>query len=294
MSFFKNKKGEVKPASIVIASIAGIVALSCAWGSWTKVDTGCTGVRVFVGAVQEGAYDAGFHLKVPFVERVVDVNNKVQKVEVDAASTSKDLQAINSTLAINYHLAKEASVSMYKNIGLTYEDTILQPAIQEATKSVMAQYRAEELIQRRSEVSIAIGDEISKKVADYGLLIDEFNITNFNFSQAFNDAIEQKLVAEQNKIKAATENEQRVAAAQADAAEAEARAEGEAKAALTKANAEAEAIKVKADAEAEANRKINASVTDELIEYNKIEKWNGQQPNVVSGDAGAIIVDAKK
>lgn len=294
MSFFKDKDGDIKAGSVVIASIAGVIALISAWGSWTKVDTGCTGVKVFVGAVQDSAYDAGFHLKVPFVEKVVDVNNKVQKVEVDAASTSKDLQAINSTLAINYHLAKEASVAMYKNIGLTYEDTILQPAIQEATKSVMAQYRAEELIQRRSEVSIAIGDEISKKVADYGLLIDEFNITNFNFSQAFNDAIEQKLVAEQNKIKAATENEQRVAAAQADAAEAEARAEGEAKAALTKANAEAEAIKVKANAEAEANKKINASVTEELIEYNKIEKWNGQQPNVVSGDAGAIIVDAKK
>lgn len=293
MGFFVNKDGEIKIGSSVATGVLALALLISGCSSCTKVDTGCTGVRVFMGSVQEGTYEPGFHLKVPFVETVVDVNNKVQKVEVDAASTSKDLQSVNSTLAINYHLAKESSVTMYKNIGLSYEDTILQPAIQEATKSVMAQYRAEELIQRRGEVSIAIMDEISKKVADYGLVIDEFNITNFGFSQAFDDAIEQKLVAEQNKIKAATENEQRVAAAQADAAEAEARAEGEAKAALTKAEAEAEAIKVKAEAEAEANKKVNESITQELIDYNKIEKWNGQQPNVISGDSGAIIVDAK-
>lgn len=295
MRNFKTKyRGEASTVVIVILATILVLGLLAGLSSCTKVDSGCTGVRVQFGAVQETAFEAGLHFKTPFVEKVVEMNNKVQKVEVNAGSTSKDLQSVDSTLAVNYHLAKESSVTMYKNIGLSYEDTILQPAIQEATKSVMAAYRAEELIQRRGEVSIAIMDEIAKKVGDYGIIIDEFNITNFSFSQAFDDAIEQKLVAEQNKIKAATENEQRVAAAEADAAEAKARAEGEAESLKIKAEGEAEAIKAKADAEAEANKKIRESITSELIEYNKIEKWNGQQPNVVGGSSGAIIVDTTK
>ena len=292
--FYDSKKEEIHIGRIIISSILGIVLLAGTLSSCTKVETGCTGVRVYLGSVQDGGLDAGFHLKVPFVEKVVEVNNKVQKIEVDAASTSKDLQSVNSTLAVNYHLAKESSIEMYRNIGLTYEDTILQPAIQEATKSVMAQYRAEELIKSRAEVSNLIMDEISAKVTDYGIVIDEFNITNFGFSQAFDDAIEQKLVAEQNKIKAATENEQRVAAAEADAAEAKARAEGEAESARIKAQGDADAIKAKADAEAEANKKINESITPELIDYNRIQTWNGQLPNVMTSESDNVIVDATK
>lgn len=294
MGFFIDKDGEIKISSVVTSGIIAIGAIVVACTGWTNVDVGCTGVKLVMGSVQEDTLSAGFHLKAPFVEKVVDVNNKVQKIEVNAGSTSKDLQSVDSTLAVNYHLAKEASIEMYKNVGLEYEDSILQPAIQEATKSVMAGYRAEELIQSRAVVSNAIMEEISRKVSDYGIIIDEFNITNFSFSKAFDDAIEQKLVAEQNKIKAATENEQRVAAAEADAAEAKARAEGEAEAAKIKAQGEAEAIKAKADAEAEANKKISDSITDTLIDYNRIENWDGKLPSVMTGNDGNVIVNATK
>lgn len=292
MRLFVNKNGDIKFGSIIGSSIFGVLAATILISACEEVDTGCTGVQVIMGSVQSETLNPGFHLKAPFVCDVVDVSNKIQKVEVDAGSVSKDLQDIASTLAVNYHLAPEKSVEMYKNIGLSYEDSILQPAIQESTKSIMAQYRAEELIQRRGEVSIAIADQIASKVSDYGIIIDEFNITNFKFSSAFNDAIEAKLVAEQNKIKAATENEQRVAAAEADAMEAKARAEGEAEAAKIKAQGEAEAIKAKADAEAEANRKISESITPELIDYNRIESWDGKLPSVMSGSDGNVIVDA--
>lgn len=293
--FYDSKKEEIHVGRIIVSSILGIVLLAGTLSSCTKVETGCTGVRVYLGSVQETSFDAGFHFKMPFVEKVVEVNNKVQKVEVDAASTSKDLQSVNSTLAINYHLAKESSIEMYKNVGLTYADTILQPAIQEATKSVMAQYRAEELIQRRGEVSIAIQEAITEKVSDYGIIIDEFNITNFGFSQAFDDAIEQKLVAEQNKIKAATENEQRVAAAEADAKEAEARAQGEANAKIIAAEADAQATLTKAEAQAEANKKLEESLTPEVLEQKKIDKWNGQYPTVItSGEGSDLILDINK
>lgn len=292
MGFFVDKEGNIRTGRAILAGIVAIGGCVTLWSSTTKVSTGCTGVKVYFGSVQNETLTSGLHLKTPFVCRVVDVNNKIQKVEVEADSTSKDLQSVNSTLAINYRLSSEASARMYRDVGLKYEDTILHPAIEESAKSVMAKYRAEELIQKRSEVSSAIRDEISSKVGEYWIVIDEFNITNFCFSSAFDEAIEQKLVAEQNKIKAATENEQRVAAAQADAAEAKARAEGEAESQRIKAEGEALAIKAKADAQAEANRVINESITNELIDYNRIQKWNGQLPDVMTGSEGNVIVNA--
>lgn len=295
MGIFTNKNGDLRIGSVIVAGILGLGLLASGLSSCTKIDTGYTGVRTYMGAVQEDTYAAGLHMKVPFIEKVIEMDNRVQKVEVNAGSTSKDLQSVDSTLAVNFHLAKEASVDMYRNIGLSYEDTILQPAIQEATKSVMAQFRAEELIQRRGEVSNLIMDEISSKVTDYGIVIDEFNITNFSFSNAFDDAIEQKLVAEQNKIKAATENEQRVAAAEADAKEAKARAQGEADAAVAKAEGEAQAILTKAEAQAEANKMLEASLTPEVLEQKKIDKWNGQYPTVMTGGEGSnLILDVNK
>lgn len=286
---------ESKTIKITIISVVlGLIALIVLIGSCTIVDTGTTGVKVWLGSVEDEVLEEGFHFKVPFMCSVVDMDNKVQKVDVDANSTSKDLQNIDSTLSINFHLAPESSAAMYKNIGKNYVDTLLQPAIQEGAKDVMAQYRAEELITLRSKVGAQIRDAITNKITEYGIVIDKFNITNFKFSKAFDEAIEQKLVAEQNKIKAQTENEQRVAAAEADAAEAKARAEGEAEAQKIKAEGEAAAIEAKAKAEAEANKKLNESITSNVLTYKQIEAWDGKYPSVMAGDDEHIIIDATK
>lgn len=281
-------------AVCIVGSVMAIIALILMLSGCAIVDTGTTGVKVWLGSVENETLDEGFHFKMPLLCSVIDMDNKVQKVDVEANSTSKDLQNIDSTLSINFHLAPESSASMYKKVGKNYVDTLLQPAIQEAAKNVMAQYRAEELITSRSKVGAQIQEEISNKINEYGILIDKFNITNFNFSKAFNDAIEQKLVAEQNKIKARTENEQRVAAAEADAAEAKARAEGDAEAQRIKAEGEAAAIEAKAEAEADANKKLNESITDKVLTYKQIEAWDGKYPTVMSGDSGHIIIDTTK
>ena len=101
-----------------------------------------------------------------------------------------------------------------------------------------------------------------------------------DFSEEFNAAIEQKQVAEQNKLRAETEKEQKVIEAQADAEQK-----------VIAAKAEADAIRQKAEAEAEANEKINASLNENVLKYQQIEKWNGEYPNVVSSDS-SILVDA--
>ena len=287
-----SKNTERGIGGLIAGIIAVIVVIILLCSSLTVVGVGSTGVVKRFGAVTGTTLDEGLHFKMPFIESVVDMSNKVQRLDVDAAATSKDLQAISTSIAVNYHLAAEASANMYRNIGGGYVDTLLTPAVQESVKNVMAQYRAEQLITTRSVVSVAIGDELIQKMSEYGVVIDEFNIVNFTFSSEFDAAIEAKQVAEQNKIKAQTEKEQRVIEAEAAASEKTIAAQAEADAILAKAEAEAEAIRLKAEAEAEANRKLDASLTAAVLQRNQIERWNGILPTVTS-DGSNLLIDVK-
>ena len=266
---------------LVGAGIAVVVLIILICASITSVPVGSTGVVIRFGSTTGQTMTDGWHFKVPFIESVVDISNKVMKTDVAADSISRDLQAITSNISINYHLAAENSADIYKRVGLTYEDTLLQPAIQEAVKAVMAKYSAEELITNRSVVSSEIGEEIRTKISTYGIIIDEFNLTNFSFSDEFDAAIEAKQIAEQDKIKAATEKEKKTIEAEAAAAEKTIAAE-----------AEAEAIKTKADAQADANKKIRDSLSEEVLENKKLETWDGVLPKVSTGSGASIIVDA--
>ena len=272
---------------VAIVAAAGILAVS----SMDTVPVGSTGVVVTMGAVSQNTLTEGLNFKAPFITNIVDMSNKVQKLDVESMATSKDLQAITAGLSINFHLAPERSAQMYQTVGKEYADTLLQPAAQECVKSVMALYSAEQLITNRSAVSVAISDQLTDKLSNYGIGIDEFNIVNFSFSAEFDAAIEAKQVAEQNKIRAQTEKEQRVIEAEANASEKTIAAQAEADATLLRAQAEAEAIKVKAEAEAEANAKLNSSLSKNVLNYNAIEKWNGEYPSVVAGDGSDLLID---
>lgn len=268
------KKGKV----LIVAGVIVLAALILGISSITIVPAGHTGVIVTMGKVSNTVLDEGMHFKMPFVQQVVMMNNKIQKTEVASNSVSRDLQTVSSSVAINYHITKDASSEIYQTIGEQYADTVLQPAIQEAVKAVTAQYTAEELITKRSAVGDEIGETLSNKVAEFGILIDKFNIVNFDFSEEFNAAIEQKQVAEQNKLRAETEKEQQIIEAEAAA-----------KQKVIAAEAEAEATLKKAEAEAEANNKINASLSENVLRYQQIDKWDGKYPNVVSSDSSVLI-----
>lgn len=282
---------QIRPKKIIVPCVIGIVGINCLFNSMAIVPTGSTGVVKTFGKVTGNTMSEGLYFKAPFITTVKSMSNQIQQTTGDCNATSKDLQAISSTVTVNYHLAVEKTAYVYQNIGEAYTDTLLYPATQETVKAVMAQYSAEELITQRGAVSIAINEQLSDKVGEYGIIIDEFNLVNFSFSAEFDSAIEAKQVAEQNKIKAQTEKEQRIIEAEAAAQEKIVAAKAEAEAIREKATAEAEAIKVKADAEAEANTKLNSSLTQGVLNYNAIEKWNGEYPQVVSGDETNMLID---
>lgn len=256
---------------ILLILILGVCSVSI-------VPAGNSGVVVTLGSVNSTVWDEGLHFKAPFIQNIVIINNKIQKSEITSNSVSKDLQTVSNSVAVNYHVTKDSSASIYKTIGEQYSDTVLQPAIQESVKSVTAQYTAEELITKRSAVGDEIRKTLSNKVTEYGIVIDKFNIVNFDFSDEFNQAIEQKQVAEQNKLRAETEKQQKIIEAEAAA-----------KQKTIAAEAEAEATLKKAEAEAKANEKINASLSQNVLKYLQIDKWNGEYPNVVSSDSSILI-----
>lgn len=286
----EDKKSN-KVVKIIVIVISAIIALIILCASTTTVPSGHTGVVVQLGKVTGETFSDGFHFKPPFVTKVIKMDNQVQKEDVECNAVSKDLQTISSSIAVNYHLSAENSAGMYKNVGQGYVDKILLPSVQESTKAIMANYKAEGLITQRGTVSVEIEELIQSKVLEYGILIDSLNITNFEFSKEFDAAIEAKQVAEQNKLKAETEKDQKIIEAEAAAKEKTIAAQAEADAAKIKAEGEAEAIKAKADAEAEANEKIAKSLTPEVLNNKAIEKWNGEYPDVVSGDSTNMLID---
>lgn len=267
----KRKKGFVK--WIVI----GVGAFILVCSSFTIIPAGHTGVVMTLGKVNQNVMQEGLNLKVPFIQSVVKMSNKIQVYEVDASAVSKDLQTVSSKIAVNYRVSTDASANLYKNVGVDYKTILVTPILQESMKSATAKYTAEELITERTRVGDEIKDTLSEKLNEYGIYIEKFNIVNFDFSQEFNSAIEAKQVAEQNLIKTKTEQQQAIVIAEAEAKEK-----------TIKANAEAEAILATAKAQAEANKMLEESLSEIVIKYEQITKWNGELPKV-TGNSGNFI-----
>jgi regulator of protease activity HflC (stomatin/prohibitin superfamily) len=242
------------------------------------VPPGHTGVVVHLGNVSDSILNEGVHLKAPFITQVVDVSNKVQLLEADAGAVSKDLQSVRSKVAINYRLVSDFSASMYQNVGLDYETILIAPAAQESIKAATARYTAENLIGQRDVVGDEIKTSLESKLNSYGIYIEKFSIVNFDFSEEYDNAIELKQIAEQDKLRAETEKARRTVEAEAAAAEK-----------TIAAQAEAEAILAKADAQAEANKKISESIDQNVLYFNQIERWDGIMPKVVGEGSGFIF-----
>lgn len=266
-----------KTGKIITVAIIAIIIIILAFSAFAVVPAGCTGVVTTFGKVSDSGLSEGLHFKIPFAQEVVTISNKIQVYEADADAVSKDLQSVNSKIAVNYRITNESSSSIYKNIGADYQTVVLMPTVQESMKSVCAKYTAEELITARAQVGEEIKAELENRVGEYGIQIEKFNIVNFEFSYEFNDAIEAKQVAEQNLLKTKTEQEEAIVIAEA-----------EAKKKIIAADAEATSITTKATAQAEANKTLTASLTNELIKYQTIDKWDGVLPKVAS-DADPLL-----
>ena len=245
--------------------LAAIAVLITGFSSFTVVPAGHTGVVSRFGAVQEGILTEGLHLKIPFVESVTTIDNRVNVVETSFTAASKDLQTVTGAVSVNYRISPDSSAKVYRNFGLSVESTLVVPAVPECIKAVTARYSAEELITMRQTVSDEIKESIDEKIRPYGLYVEVFNITDFSFSEEFNAAIEAKQTAQQNALKAEQD--------------------------LQRVKIEAEQEIEQAKAEAESYRLKNEQLTDMILLSDWIEKWDGHLPTVTGGDGSSMMLD---
>ena len=251
---------------------AVLVLVSCA----TVVPTGHTGVVTTFGQVEDRTLDSGMHMTAPW-QRVIKMDNRVQKETINLSCFSSDIQEVTMVYTINYQIDKANAQNIYKTIGVDYYETVLVPCITECTKVVTAKYTAEALVGERTALAAAIEVELAEKLAGYNVELVSTSIEDMDFTDAFTTAVEEKQVAQQNKLRAETEAER-----------AQIEAEAAAEVQRIEAQGEADAMLIQAEAEAEANRVIAESLNNNILSNKFIEAWNGELP-MVSGSDGNLI-----
>jgi regulator of protease activity HflC (stomatin/prohibitin superfamily) len=263
---FRDKQGNMHIRSGGIVGLV-VAVLLVAWLGFLSVYTvsaGFVGVVTRFGAVQR-IVQPGFGIKIPFIEDVVKMDVRTQKDQTDVSAASSDLQQVTSTIAVNYNLDPAYASSVYQTVGTDYADILIAPAIQNIFKATTAQFTAEQLIDQREQVRASAEAALKAQLLQYHVLVLNFNIVNFNFSDQFNQAIEAKQVAQQQVETA----KQLLAKAQVDAQTAVAQAQGQ--------------------ADAQKALKDAGSLTPEYLEFLAIQKWNGDLPAVVTGGATPFI-----
>lgn len=264
---------------VIGCGVGALLAASVALSSFTVVGAGHTGVVSTFGQVSEDVLQEGFHFKAPW-QKVTKMDNRIVKLEVSTEAFSSDLQTVNVNLAVNYRVDTAKSFSIVKNVGTKYEDVLITPAVNEVMKSIMASYTAEQSITNRNVISAALLDELNEKLSESGIYVSDINIIDFDFSDVYVAAIEAKQVAEQEKLRAKIEQEQLTMEKESESA----RRVIDAQAAAEVAKIEAEAAAYAGEKEAAANEKIAESLTQPLIDYYKIQQWDGKLPSVTGTD----------
>lgn len=285
---FKRKDGTYSIGKMLVSLIVLVLVLSVVFGSFIVIPAGHTGVVVTFGSVSENVLQEGIHLKIPFAQSVEQIDNRIVKLEVTTEAFSKDLQTISTVLAVNYRISKSMSYSIYKEVGGGFEDVIVIPAVNEVLKAVVAKYTASDLVASRSTVSTELDTQLDEMLNKRGIFVEDFNIIDWDFSPEYIAAVEAKQVAEQNLIKTRTEQQQQTVIAQAEAERQVISANAQAQSALIAAEAEVKRIVMEAEAQAEANQKLAASLSEGVIEYQKLLKWDGRLP-YVTGEAAPFV-----
>ena len=267
-------KAKAVIVGVIILIIIGVVVSA----SVQIVDAGHRGVLLHWNAVDLTAppLDEGLHFLVPFQDSIVPMEIRTLKFVTDTSSASRDLQTVSTEVTVNYRPSANSVHTLYKEVGLQYEDRIIQPAVEEVVKQVTARYNAEELITKRPQVKADIEQEITTRLNVYNINTDVISITDFQFSPLFAQAIESKVEAEQKALKA--END--LIRIEVEARQLAAQAEGLAAANIAEANGEAQAIKI-----------INQALAENpnYLEWLKTQEWDGKLPLVVGEGATPFI-----
>jgi regulator of protease activity HflC (stomatin/prohibitin superfamily) len=250
---------ERKTLGLLIGSLVFFIGVI--FQSFTVISAGHTGVQVTLGEVNPNTLSEGVHFVNP-ISNVKNVDVRLQRANLNNASAgTKDLQQVHTDIVINYRMNAKKVPHIFKEFGLDVDTKVLGPAMNESFKSVTGHYTSEELVTKRQEVSDAIQQRLAEKLAPFDITVQNISLVNFGFSKSYQDAIEAKVIATQQKQKAEQDLE---------------RIKVEAASRIAQAKGEAEAIAIQAQA-------IQSNGGQQYVQLQWIEKWNGQLPSTVVG-----------
>ena len=270
MSYYKPPRfpgrfpgtNKMKIAAVVVTIIVIIVILA---ESIVIVEAGHRGVVLYLGAVENKVLGEGVHFIIPFVEQVVQMEVRTQKFQAEATAASKDLQEVQTVIALNYRIDPQEANKIFQILGVNYADRVISPTIQESVKASVAKFNAEELITKRETAKSVIANAIASTLSANDIQSQNVFITDFQFSDAFATQIEQKVVAFQKFL---TE-QNNLRAVEVVANQTVAQAEGQARSNAARASGESEAIKI-------ITQQLRES--PEYLQWQAISRWNGQMP----------------
>lgn len=264
-----------RPAALALLAI---LALALLLGSFYSVDTSEHAIvfnRV-TGSLRET--DNGLHFKVPLVEQVTRYETRVQTYDTQAEGASNDLQVVHIEIAVRYQPEPGAISQIHQTLGPSYQDRVIRPSVQESVKAATARYNAAQLIEQRPAVKLDIENALKASLATSKVELVEVLITDFDFSDEFNQAIEAKVVAKQEAeranntlVRVQYEAQQKVVQAQAD---------------LDAARLQAQQKVVQADADKQAAELVSQGLSPEYLQFLRIKAWNGVLPSTYIPGAG--------
>jgi len=225
----RNQPNPTPSLQSLIGGILAALLVLLAFNSFVIINPGQAGVLSILGKARDGALLEGLHFKPPFVSNVDVYDVTVQKFEVPAQSSTRDLQELSASFAINFRLDPVQVVNIRRTQG-TLENLVskvIAPQTQEAFKIAAALRTVEEAITKRAELKNDFDNALNERLEKYGIIVLDTSVVDLNFSEEFARAVEEKQIAEQSAQRAvyiAREAEQQ---AQADINRAKGRAEAQ-------------------------------------------------------------------
>jgi prohibitin 2 len=258
-----------RPSSNKLIIVAGVITfvviIVVMFESVVVVEAGHRGVVLYVGAVENRVLGEGIHFIIPFAEQVVPLEVRTLKYVANAAAASNDLQEVQTTIALNYHITPSQANIIYQQLGIDYADRIIAPTIQESVKASVAKFNAEELITKRATAKAVIATTIANTLSARNIVVEAVFITDFTFSPAFANQIESKVVAYQKYL---TE-QNNLLAIKVIANQTVVQAQATARSNVARANGESQAIRI-------ITSQLKQS--PEYLQWLSINRWNGQMP----------------
>ena len=267
----------VPSAAIFVFAVLALVG-GGALGAFIQIPAGFVGVVRSFGAVTGATLDPGLHFVTPIVNSVDLVDTRVQAIRFEGyTAASREQQDLFLDATLNYHVDPRSAPRIIQELGLNFEDTIIKPRFLDIPKSVTDDYPTAVVLNSRDEIRQKATELLRAELEPRGLIVDTINFENFSYSPAYNQAIEDKQVAQQQ-----VETERQKLAQQEIIAQQK----------VATARGDADAQIERARGEAEANRLVAASLTAAILQNRYIEKLSDQiQVMLVPSDGGGLILD---